>query len=217
MTRGMFVVFDGIDGSGKTTQAKIFADRLEEIGVSVCRTKEPGGTPEGIEIRRRVLAGGLDPLEELDLFMEDRRIHMYDVVEPALLRGEWVACDRFSSATLAYQSFGRGLPMSEVFTRDSEVRAGRAPDISFIFDMPVHVAADRMRMRGGKLSAFDAESEAFHKRVRVGFQEMTRRTSAHTDAGFLFRHMYRINARRPPEKIAKVVWKILTQYVPVVG
>lgn len=175
--RGRFIVFEGIDGSGKTTQAKAIAEWLPTSGLlpegkKVVLTREPGGTEIGQNIREMVLHGKahLDPLTELLLFAADRAQHVATVIKPALERGDWVVCDRFTGSTMAYQGGGRGLDWSTVYQINrfsshfsgSDFTKGVTPDLILLLDIEPKLAASR-RSSGDRL---ENEKIEFTERVR---------------------------------------------------
>jgi len=171
---GRFVTFEGIDGSGKSSQLRRAAAWLAERGVDVCATHEPGGTPLGDAIRGLFLDsrwGEVDGTVELLLVFASRRQHLREVIEPALAAGRTVLCDRFTDSTLAYQGFGRGVPRERIETVDRIATGGRRPDLTLVFDLPPEEAQRRggAAARGRPSDRLDAESLAFYTRVREGF------------------------------------------------
>lgn len=185
--RGQFVTFEGIDGCGKSTQARLLAEHIRALGLTVLETREPGGTLIGKQIRSVLLAeknSALEPMSELLLYLADRVQHLSEVVKPALSRGETVICDRFHDATLAYQKFGRGLNLSllEPYIEAEVLTA--TPQTTFWLDLAVADAQERIAGRnrekaGGKDSGdpagegrFDSARLSFHERVRKGYQAL---------------------------------------------
>ena len=171
----LFVTFEGIEGSGKSTHLRRLAAHLTGRGLSVLETREPGGTVAGDAIRALLLGAEaipLTPLAELLLYCADRAQHVHDVVRPALAAGRVVLCDRFSESTLAYQGYGRGLDLARVRALDAEARDGIVPAMTFLFDCPVEEGLARARARAGTGDRFEREVVAFHERVRRGFREM---------------------------------------------
>ncbi len=173
---GKLITFEGIEGSGKTTQIRLLSDYLNSRKVDHLLTREPGGTRLGDQIRRHLLdaeePGEIFPETELLLFLAVRAQHLREAVLPALGAGRVVLCDRYSDATLAYQGFGRGLPVAKI--REIQRAAGivRGPDLTLLLDMEVGPALERTRQRGssaGGQSRFDREGEAFHQKVREGY------------------------------------------------
>lgn len=173
----LFVTFEGIEGSGKSTHLRRLAAHLKARGLAVVETREPGGTVAGDAIRALLLgteAIPLTPLAELLLYCADRAQHVHEVVRPALAAGRVVLCDRFSESTLAYQGYGRGLDLARVRALDAEARDGVVPALTFLFDCPVEEGLARARARAATGDRFEREVVSFHERVRRGFQEMSR-------------------------------------------
>ena len=170
---GRFIVFEGGEGAGKTTQIARLAADLEAEGHSVMSTREPGGTGLG-EAIRRVLMDNHEPpmpaMSELLLIFAARAAHLCQRVEPALARGDWVLCDRFTDASYAYQGAARGLGDHAVATLESLVQGARRPDRVVILDLP---AADGLARAGrrGAGNRFDDETLGFHERVRAAYLE----------------------------------------------
>jgi dTMP kinase len=166
---GRFIVFDGPDGSGKSTQFERFARRCEEAGLPVCTVREPGGTAVGEQVRRILL----DPANtemgvrcEMLLYMASRAQLVEQIIRPALAQGSLVLADRFISSTLAYQGTAGGLDPEEI-RRVGLVAVGETwPDLTIIFDVPAAVAATRISENRDRLEQRDAE---YHRRVRQGF------------------------------------------------
>ena len=186
----LFVTFEGIEGSGKSTHVRLLAEHLRAAGRAVVETREPGGTPAGAAIRRLLLAPGappLAPLTELLLYCADRTQHVAEVVRPALAAGRVVLSDRFSESTIAYQGYGRGLDLSVVRALDAHARGGLVPDLTFLLDCPATEGLDRIAGRrqglgqGGPapsgaaplgLDRFEREALVFHERVRAGLRAL---------------------------------------------
>ncbi|MFZ9314206.1 MAG: dTMP kinase [Burkholderiaceae bacterium] len=172
---GKFLVLEGIDGAGKSTHLAFICQWLRDRGRVVVQTREPGGSPLAEDLRSMVLKEPMDGLTELLLIFAARRDHLAKTIRPALARGHWVVCDRFTDSTRAYQGAGRGLssPLIETLAHAVE-QGGQGPDFVFYFDLPPEEAAQRRRQRaGGQLLAedrFDVEDLAFFGRVRAGYQ-----------------------------------------------
>jgi dTMP kinase len=165
LDRGRLLAFEGGEGSGKSTQARLAAERLGAV-----LTAEPGGTALGRRIRGLVLdpaAVGLDPRAEALLLMADRAQHVAEVIRPALEQGHDVVTDRFSGSTLAYQGFGRGLDVDELATVTSWASGGVEADLVILLDVPAEVAA--ARRSGARADRMEAEDAAFHARVVAGY------------------------------------------------
>jgi dTMP kinase len=178
---GRFITFEGLDGSGKSTHLGRAADWLRGRGVEVTVTREPGGTALGTAIREIFLSsslGAMDGVVELLLVSASRRHHVEEVLRPALARGLWVLCDRFSDSTWAYQGFGRGVPLEQVAAADRLATGGLTPDLTFLLDLPPEVARSRghsaTRHRHNQVDRLDAEEIAFYRRVREGFLHRAR-------------------------------------------
>ena len=174
----MFITIEGIEGGGKTTQVGLLATALEQANVSVRVTREPGGTRLGGDIRELLLHSGasIGRLAELFLILADRAEHVETMIRPALRDGSVVLCDRFSDSTIAYQAYGRRLPLDEVRAVESVARLGLLPDLTFVLDCPVDVGLARTHRRRGDAAAdrFEGEDVAFHERVREGFLTLAR-------------------------------------------
>ena len=171
----LFVTFEGIEGSGKTSQLQFLAAHLRAAGHAVVETREPGGTAAGAAMRRLLLGAEtvpLTPLAELLLYCADRTQHVSEVVRPALAAGRVVLSDRFSDSTIAYQGYARGLDLEAVRALDARARDGLAPGLTFLLDCPVEVGLRRARGRAGVEDRFERESIAFHERVRQGFRAL---------------------------------------------
>ena len=169
---GRFITFEGIEGVGKSTQVQLAADYLRARSVDVVVTREPGGTPLAEAIRRLVLepqGEAVDAVSELLLMFASRAVHLGNLVEPALARGAWVLCDRFTDATEAYQGAGRGVPLEHVRALERIAQRGRRPDLTLLLDLPVAQAMERSRRRGGQNDRFESEQAAFFERVRAGY------------------------------------------------
>jgi dTMP kinase len=175
---GKFVTFEGGEGSGKTTQIKLAADWLRERGIPVLATAEPGGTPLGRKIREVLLNRGscaIGAEAELLLFAADRAQHVWETILPALEAGQWVLCDRFADATLAYQGFGRGFDTGFIRTLNAFSAQALKPDLTFLFDLPVEVGLARAKKRTASIrpeaaeDRFEREERTFHGRIREGY------------------------------------------------
>ncbi|HEY6012295.1 MAG TPA: dTMP kinase, partial [Nitrospirota bacterium] len=181
--KGRFITFEGIEGTGKTTQIVLLQQNLQSRGVRVVLTREPGGTVIGDQIRKILLDPAntaLDPAAELLLYAAGRAQHLREVILPALEGGMIVLCDRFSDATLAYQGYGRGLDFEMILALDQLVTTGMRPELTVLLDIDaatgVARAHGRNRDRGLEAEArFENEEIAFHERVRQGYLTLGRR------------------------------------------
>jgi dTMP kinase len=178
----LFITFEGLDGSGKSTHLRRASAWLAEQGVPHLVTHEPGGTPLGDALRAVFLDakwGNIDGLVEVLLVFASRRQHLLEVIDPALREGKHVLCDRFSDSTRAYQGYGRGVPLELIDQVDQLATGGRRPDRTLLFDLPAATARARghspSRQERGAADRLDAEDLEFYERVRCGFLEMSRR------------------------------------------
>ena len=184
-TQGLFVSVEGIDGAGKTTHVNALQARWEAQGRDVVRTREPGGTELAEALRELVLHQAMDPLTESLLVFAARRDHLTRVIEPALARGAWVLCDRFTDATFAYQGGGRGFDLQVLSTLEGWVQQGRQPDLTLVFDVDPAVAAARLSAARAP-DRFEAQDLDFFRRVQAGYQarmDATPERFARVDAG----------------------------------
>ena len=174
----MFVTFEGIEGSGKSTALRGLAATLVAQGRGVVQTQEPGGCALGTTLRAVLLDArtqNLSERAELYLFLADRAQHVHEVVRPALAAGRVVLCDRYSDSTFAYQGHGRGLDLAMLRQLDAQATGGLVPDMTLLFDLPVEQGVARARSRNAAEGTaqnegrFEAEKLAFHQRVREGF------------------------------------------------
>ncbi len=175
LSRGKLITFEGIDGSGKTTQIIYLADYLRSIGLEVLLLREPGGTPIGEEIRQILLdqrSGEMTAETELFLFEAARAQLVREVIRPALDAGTWVISDRFHDSSIAYQGYGRGLPLELVTALNDLAIGGTVPDLTILLELDPKALAARMdkRHRSGQNDRIDLESDQFKKRVSEGFR-----------------------------------------------
>jgi dTMP kinase len=172
---GLFVTFEGIEGSGKSTQLRLLARRLRRLGVPILVTRQPGGTPVGARLRRLLLhSGSVDPRAELLLMFADRRQHLTESIEPALASGAVVLCDRYTDASRAYQGAGRGLGEELVDLLHARF-CGREPDRTYLFDCPPETGLARVTASRGGKDRIEREELAFHRRVRAAYLARARR------------------------------------------
>jgi len=201
---GRFITFEGGDGVGKTTLIRLLARELKRRGYPLLLTREPGGTAVGKRIRSLLEGRGREivPEAELLLFLADRAQHVEEVIRPSLSQGFHILCDRYHDSTLAYQGYGRGLPVEEIsqFLRFSSL----TPDRTYLLDLPPEVGRrrieERRRKGKGSLTPMEREREAFHRRVREGYLTLARR--------FPERYVV-LDARDSPEELLS---KVLATY-----
>jgi dTMP kinase len=167
---GKFITFEGIEGAGKSSQIEAARDLLTAQGKHVITTREPGGTPYAEQIRELVLRPSdeaVAPMAELLLIFAARAQHLNQLITPALAAGQWVLCDRFTDASYAYQSAGRGMSWDDIASLESLVQGALRPDCVFIFDLPVAVGLARAAARNGATDRFECERAEFFERVRA--------------------------------------------------
>lgn len=169
---GAFITLEGIDGCGKTTQARLLVEWLRDEGWAVRATREPGGTEAGEQLRQVVLAreGRITPEAELFLYLADRAMHVAEVVRPALEAGRVVVCERHTASTLAYQGYGRGLDVELLRRLNAMATGGLMPDLSIVLDIPV----ERARLDATRLDRLESEGGRFMDRAAEGFRELAR-------------------------------------------
>ena len=165
--RGKFITFEGIDGAGKSTHIEWVAERLR-ARANVVTTREPGGTPLGEDLRQLLLHRKMHLETEALLMFAARREHIAEVIEPALVRGDWVISDRFTDATFAYQGGGRGLALNRLAALEQWVQGGLQPDLTLLFDVPLETASARLA-GAREPDKFEAESRAFFERTRTEY------------------------------------------------
>jgi dTMP kinase len=206
----MFITFEGIEGSGKTTQLQRLAARIPAAVV----TKEPGGTPTADRIRAILLdtAATIDPVAELLLFAASRRQNVMEVIRPALEQGRVVLCDRFTDATLAYQGFGRRLDLDRLRWLNDWATGSLRPDITLLFDLPEEIGLRRARSRNDQSALdegrFESEDLRFHRRVREGYLALAAAEPARfavidadATAGEVFERTVAMLRQRAPELV----------------
>ena len=197
--KGKLIAFEGIDTSGKSTQARRLAKRLINAGHSVVSTGEPGGTPIGNSVRSILLSrqhASLLPFSELLLFIVSRAQNTHEVIVPALRAGKTVVASRYRMSSVAYKGYGRGIDLDLIRSLNETAACGLHPDVTFLIDIPAEVAIKRKRTEGDRI---EVESLEFHRRVRQGFLEL-----AKGDPNAVV-----IDGDRAPEEIAEDVARYL--------
>ncbi len=195
----MFITFEGIDGSGKSTQAQLLAEHLRAGGIEVVSTREPGGTPLGEGVRQLLL--GRDPVgdwAEAALFAAARAQLVQDVVRPALAGGSWVVCDRFIDSSLAYQGLARGLGLEAVLELNARSLGGLWPDRTLLLELPLTIAAERLAETSP--DRIEDAGTAFIEAAASGYAEL---------AGRYPERIVRLDATRPAGELAADVWREL--------
>jgi dTMP kinase len=170
-----FISLEGIEGSGKSTLTRALTALLQQRGLNIVATREPGGTPLAEQLRATLLARGgeaIDPIAETLLMFAARSVHVANLIRPALRSGHWVLCDRFTDATRAYQGAGRGVDRALIEQLASSVHGDLWPRRTLLLDVPAALGCARARSRGGATDRFDAEGERFFERVRRGYLEI---------------------------------------------
>jgi dTMP kinase len=203
---GLFILFEGIEGSGKSTQARVLNRRLSRLGLPVTLVKEPGGTAVGRVVRKLLkhrLEIELDPLTELFLFAVARAQLVTEVIRPALDQGHIVICDRYTESTVAYQGYGRGLDLKIIRSINNIATGGLRPDIIFLLDLEVE---DGLRRKGSGVTRdrFEQEEVAFHRRVRQGYLNMA---NADPDRWLV------IDTNQSKAKTQSLIWQKVEEYL----
>lgn len=204
MERGKFITFEGGDGAGKSTQISLLAEHLKREGIPVLTTREPGGSPGAEEIRTLLLTGDKNrwsAVSEALMFAAARHDHLRQVIRPALEKGQWVLCDRFSDSTMAYQGIAGGLDKTLIKDIDFFATEGFSPDLTIILDLPVAEGLKRSGARnhqdGSDEDRFEKKGEAFHEKLRQAFLEIARQNSE---------RCFVVDAAGSEEAVAKKVW-----------
>lgn len=204
MMRGRFITLEGIDGAGKSSHLRWVARYLRSRGIRVKVTREPGGTPAGERLRRLVLGSRhrLHAETETLLMFAARREHLATVIAPALKRGVWIVCDRFTDATYAYQSGGSGVAWEKIDALERWVHPGLQPDLTILFDVSPAIGR-RRTARKRKRDRFEREREAYFKRVRSAYLRRARAKA---------RRIRVLDARKSLDQVKKELEKILSSY-----
>lgn len=198
---GLLISFEGVEGSGKSTQARLLYDRLKGAGYDCLLSREPGGTPIGEAVRTILLdpaSAGMHARTELFLYLASRCQHVYQLILPALAAGRIVIVDRFSDSSLAYQGAGRGLGLRPVARLNKLATAGRRPDLTLVFDVPVGVGRDRKS--AGVLDRLESERVEFHQRVRDAYLRIARRAPGRVKV---------LDGTMRPEELSVRVWGLV--------
>lgn len=201
-----FITFEGVEGSGKSTQLKLATARLRARRRRVLATREPGGTRIGRILRGALLPSAhreLDPVAEWLLFEADRRQHVVEILRPAIERGRFVLCDRFSDATEAYQLVGRRLDARLVRRVDAIARDGLVPDLTLLYDLDPDAGLSRANRRGGRsVGRFEKADLEFHEKVRRAYLEIARREPERVTV---------LDASQPVDDLFRDTWRALAE------
>jgi dTMP kinase len=200
-----FITFEGPDGSGKSTQLKLAAGWLQDLGVPLLTTREPGGTPIGEEIRRLVHDTRRTEMAreaEILLYSASRAQHVAEVILPALRAGKVVLCDRFYDSTYAYQGYGRGLPMEPLQLITRFATQNLVPDLTLYLDISPEIGIQRRESGGDVLNRLDRETLDFHRRAREGYLKLIQ-----AEPG----RWRMVNGTGTPEEVHRAVKKVLKQ------
>ncbi|HBS61011.1 MAG: dTMP kinase [Bacillota bacterium] len=205
---GLFITFEGPDGAGKTTQLRILAERFAQEGYDVLCTREPGGTRISDKIREMLLDSAnreMHARAEALLYAAARAQHVAEVIDPALQSGKVVLCDRFVDSSLAYQGWGRGLPLEMLYVINNFATDKLRPDLTLLLDISPQEGTARVDKRcGGRRDRIEDEQDGFRQRVRQGFREL---------AGLHASRMVPIDAGRPVEAVHAEIWAHVEQII----
>ncbi|MDK1277881.1 MULTISPECIES: dTMP kinase [unclassified Arthrobacter] len=207
-TRGLFIAMEGGDGAGKSTQARRLAAALQETGRTVLRTREPGGTPVGEQLRALVLEhgnGDIDARTEALIFAASRAAHVQQVIEPALTAGTVVVCDRYIDSSVAYQGAGRGLGTEAVRSLNTWATSGLEPDLTVLLDVDPERGRDRRTAGNAPEDRLESEPDTFHLQIRRAFLE----TAAAAPDRYLV-----LDAGRPVEELAQTILQRVEKLLP---
>ncbi|MCC3302579.1 dTMP kinase [Arthrobacter sp. zg-Y895] len=207
-TRGLFIAMEGGDGAGKSTQAQRLAAALQETGRTVLRTREPGGTPVGEQLRALVLEHGngeIDARTEALIFAASRAAHVQQIIEPALAAGTVVVCDRYVDSSIAYQGAGRQLGTDAVRTLNHWATGGLEPDLTVLLDVDPERGRDRRTAGDAAEDRLESEPDAFHLQIRLAFLE-----AAQAAPG---RYLV-LDAGRPMDELAETILRRVEKLLP---
>lgn len=209
MTTGKFITFEGGEGAGKSTQARLLAERLRAAGHTVIETREPGGTERGEKIREFLLSGRArqyGPMGEAVLFSSARDDHVQKVISPALERGDWVLCDRFSDSTAAYQGAAGGVKPALIRALERVAVGNTMPALTLILDVPVDAGLKRAADRNGvgveESDRFEGMERRFHEALRTCFLQIAAETPERSVV---------INAQQAEAAVAEDVWEAVVE------
>lgn len=209
-TRGLFITIEGGEGVGKSTNIDFIAQRLQRQSIPFILTREPGGTPLAEDIRQLLLTPRDEAVAEnteLLLMFAARAQHIGEVIEPALAKGQWVVCDRFTDATFAYQGGGRAIPMAKIADLEQWVQGDLRPDFTVLLDAAVEVGMSRASERGA-LDRFEQEQQNFFENVRAAYLNLAKQHS----------HRYRvIDASQPLAQVQQSLLTVIDEMIAAGG
>ncbi len=199
-TNSFFIVFEGPEGAGKSTQIKHLVNALREENLDIVQTREPGGTPAADAIRTVILDPALtiSPLTEFLLYSASRAQHVEEVIKPALEENKVVVCDRFFGASVAYQGYGRGLELEFIYELTNRVTQGITPDLVLLLDIDPKIGLERIAQRGQK-DRLELADISFHQKVREGFLAQAREN----------KNWVIINAQQDEAKVKNDIWQTI--------
>lgn len=206
-TTGKFITLEGGEGAGKTTCMSHVRDRLSGAGISFVQTREPGGTPLAEKIRNLLLDKentDIRPDTELLLMFAARAQHLEELIRPALQRGQWVLCDRFTDATHAYQGGGRGIPQQRITDLEHWTQKGLKPDLTLLLDLPIETGLERAGQRSTP-DRFESESMRFMQKTREAYQQIADDEPQRVKV---------IDASRPLEQVLAQIDAVMDDFLP---
>ena len=203
-----FIVFEGPEGAGKSTQIKRLESALRDHGIEPVMTREPGGTPASDAIRKVILDPDLNinPLTEFLLYSASRAQHVDEVIKPALEQNKVVISDRFFGASVAYQGYGRGLELDFIYNLTNRVTQGIQPDLVLLLDLDPQVGLERIAARGQK-DRLELADISFHQKVRQGFLEQAKANP----------HWHMIDALQTQDKVTEQIWQVISAQLKLKG
>lgn len=203
----MFITFEGIDGSGKTTQINKLSERLKSLGYNVLTLREPGGNVISEKIRETLLSAGNDitPCAELLLFVASRAQLVEKVIRPALLQGKLVICDRYIDSSVAYQGYGRGILVEDIRICNKIATGNLVPEITFFLDLPPKIASNRALNRSiENLDRIEQESELFFQKAREGYLQISKNEPE---------RFITLDGSKNPELIHGNIWTYISKFI----
>ncbi|MBD2253431.1 dTMP kinase [Nostoc parmelioides] len=205
---GRFIVFEGVEGCGKTSQMQLCAEWLQSLGISVVLTREPGGTELGVDLRRLLLQKAEDKpiaeVTELLLYAADRAQHVAQELKPKLAQGKYILCDRYVDSTIAYQGYGRNLDMNLIHQLNDIATGGLTSDITIWLDVDVEVGLARKQGENAGLDRIEQETIAFHRRVQQGYADLAASSPS---------RIIRVDGQLSKETVHKTIQDIISPHL----